>query len=638
MKEYVTVPQTRIGRDYNEASGNRAQRESAMFGFLRAACLLAACFVANACSGSGPETTERTATAAQAVTPPPSATPWLVVLCKAADYQQVPTGDDQAFYTKMFATAGTGGMNDFWSQISAGNVNLQGTVVTNWTFVPGSTSAAAKPPASDQRRWLQIPGTQNGQPLPLTNPNVVQSCVNTQSGRSDFASFYNYIALWNVIVGAEGGFTVTIAGKSLSGVKIDVGSGPGLIQHEMAHGYTFDHSFNDAFSSGGCTGDGRAGAYLDPNDIMSWQCNSPTHTGTLCVNAWENNTPAPDCNNGPGMTLWNLFNMNWGTSNTSKGYPGTGIATTPSWPNSYNNTILIAPRSRPDINASRGIYVRAHEEYGYMVELDAPSNWDQNVPNALTVHRVFYNNPTPYLVAQSGEIGGTQSNDFLAFTETNEGSLYIGMTSNPTATAATVQVVYSPGPAVWWGTDYGYPTVNNPTLGDWAPGNYKGQCWPGQGIIGVSKSISGIQSHGMQCGPRTLGLDTNGTWGTGANVRPMNNYSNQCADTTWDWDPGSYKDECCANEVVEGISQDQSGNLSSILCAAPNVGTPVGHKNCGVQVFYNNDSPAFSGYDWDPGYYKGQCPAGQYVAGISTPAFASIGVTGAAHAILCCSP
>jgi len=81
-------------------------------------------------------------------------------------------------------------------------------------------------------------------------------------------------------------------------------------------------------------------------------------------------------------------------------------------------------------------------------------------------------------------------------------------------------------------------------------------------------------------------------------------------------------------------SQDPITIFASLIAESP---ASVTHKSCKAQVFYNGDSPAYSGFDWDPGYYKGQCPPGQYVAGISTPAFASNGIVGAAHAILCCN-
>ena len=185
---------------------------------------------------------------------------------------------------------------------------------------------------------------------------------------------------------------------------------------------------------------------------------------------------------------------------------------------------------------------------------------------------------------------------------------------------------------VFWNQDYGYPAVSPPALGDWSPGNYKGQCALGSPIIGVSRAINALESHAVECGAPTL---STGPSGGQCYMRQAYPYDNRgTTDSGQDWDPGAYKTECAANEYVAGISQAANGVLESVLCCA----ATVAHASCDAQVFYNNDSPAYGGPDWDPGYYKGQCPDGQYVAGISTPAYSAVGTGGAAHAVLCCSP
>ncbi len=189
--------------------------------------------------------------------------------------------------------------------------------------------------------------------------------------------------------------------------------------------------------------------------------------------------------------------------------------------------------------------------------------------------------------------------------------------------------------------DCGYPGGGY-SLGDWAPGDYKGVCPMGDPMYGVSREpgktwteniecgISGGTTQCANCSAQTAYNNTASCY-----ARLVDNFDDRGdTDSGWDWDPGSYKTECRSNEYVAGISQ-ASGNgvLTSILCCPAN----VGHNNCDAQVFYNGDSPEYGGTDWDPGEYKGQCDPGKYVAGVSTPAYASIGTTGAAHAILCCA-
>ncbi len=188
--------------------------------------------------------------------------------------------------------------------------------------------------------------------------------------------------------------------------------------------------------------------------------------------------------------------------------------------------------------------------------------------------------------------------------------------------------------------DCGYPGAGY-TSGDWARGDYKGQCPAGTPMYGVSRVPGKTWSHAVECGSSAkpgqpiTGQAAFSNSGAGCYTQPvLNNDNRGDTDNGLDWDPGSYKTECRANEYVAGVSQ-ASGNgvLTSVLCCPAS----VTHQHCNPQVFYNSDSRAYSGPDWDVGYYKGQCQGGQYVAGISTPASTSIGTNGAAHAVLCCS-
>ena len=177
--------------------------------------------------------------------------------------------------------------------------------------------------------------------------------------------------------------------------------------------------------------------------------------------------------------------------------------------------------------------------------------------------------------------------------------------------------------------DFG--TLYSP-IGDWSPASYKGECGQGQPVTGLSRFPGQTWDHAVHCAQSAIGPVQAGQ--CYARARP--NWDNRgTTDNGWDWDPGNYKAECNANEYVAGVSQDDSsGVLNEILCCP----TTVTHASCDVQVFVNGNSSAFSGDDWDPGYYKGMCPAGQYVAGVSSPANSSSGTIGGAHALLCCSP
>ena len=104
-------------------------------------------------------------------------------------------------------------------------------------------------------------------------------------------------------------------------------------------------------------------------------------------------------------------------------------------------------------------------------------------------------------------------------------------------------------------------------------------------------------SPGFGCYPRT--------------VRASDNRGDM--DNGWDWDPGSYKTECAANEYVAGLAQGSgSGALADVLCCP----SSVKHQSCDTQVFYNGDWSAYSGPDWDRGNIRGSARRGSLWRGL----------------------
>ena len=217
-------------------------------------------------------------------------------------------------------------------------------------------------------------------------------------------------------------------------------------------------------------------------------------------------------------------------------------------------------------------------------------------------------------------------------TAENSNTVY-DLLSSGSSTAT--EAFFTSVPGAFLNGNCGYPGNYPSSLGDWAYGDYKGECPLGSPMYGVSRVPGQLWSDAVECGTLQSAQSAYSNNGTGCYALPVENWSNRMyTDNGWDWDTGSYKTECRANEYVAGISQASGdGVLTSILCCPAS----VTHSSCDAQVFYNSNSQAFVYPDWDVGNYKGQCPGGQYVAGISTPAYSSIGITGAAHAILCCS-
>jgi hypothetical protein len=187
---------------------------------------------------------------------------------------------------------------------------------------------------------------------------------------------------------------------------------------------------------------------------------------------------------------------------------------------------------------------------------------------------------------------------------------------------------YGFAPKLFWHQDY---EEDWSPAGDWASGEYKANCQIGQAVTGISRYTGARQSHGVACNEDTYVLQSNTCYAR--TFDPGDSRGD--TDSGWDWDPGYFKGECAAGEYVQGVAQTTDGTMNDILCCPG----ALNHSHCGVQVFYSGNSSAYGvGPDWDFGYYKGHCPAGQYVAGVSAVANSSEGTVGAAHALLCCSP
>jgi hypothetical protein len=114
----------------------------------------------------------------------------------------------------------------------------------------------------------------------------------------------------------------------------------------------------------------------------------------------------------------------------------------------------------------------------------------------------------------------------------------------------------------------------------------------------------------------------------GCYARDFSSSDNRGTTATGDWDFGFYKGECGANEYVAGVSQRTNGAVDSILCCQG----AVSHSACAARRFSSSDSREDSAAgDWDYGFYKGECGPGRYVAGVSR-----VTSSGRPDAILCC--
>jgi hypothetical protein len=165
-------------------------------------------------------------------------------------------------------------------------------------------------------------------------------------------------------------------------------------------------------------------------------------------------------------------------------------------------------------------------------------------------------------------------------------------------------------------------------IGDWAPGNFKAQCHynnAGVPLKGVAANPNGASSEAILCGDWIQSGIGNQCY-----ARSFANGDNRGSFASGNWDPGYVKGECGYMEVATGIAQSTSHRLNTILCCPQR--NNADHVSCTVENFGSSNSPSVgSGPDWAYGFYKGMCPVGKAVVGISRKS------TGAAHALLCCA-
>jgi hypothetical protein len=145
------------------------------------------------------------------------------------------------------------------------------------------------------------------------------------------------------------------------------------------------------------------------------------------------------------------------------------------------------------------------------------------------------------------------------------------------------------------------------------------------------KGLSAFTSgnHAAHAVRCTPGLATTYPQGSCRTVRFASGDNLPASPTIGNWDSGYYKGECAADEYVAGVSQSTALALDAILCCRG----AVTHASCSPLIFNAADAREVITSDWDPYYYKGECGHVRYVAGVSRNVS-----NGAAHAILCCTP
>ena len=166
--------------------------------------------------------------------------PLSVILCKSSDAGT--PNHDLAYYRDLAVNGGTGGLADYWRDLSYQNVNLAGSEVRGWYTVPKTTVQW-----QGLGRWAMVAecenAAKNDSSQPYTIPAGHKKIFVTFPGIDFFG--------WN--------------GGAFVDSNVDVGG----LAHEGGHGIGLNHSFSNNFESLNVWW-AQIGEYDDPWDAMSW--------------------------------------------------------------------------------------------------------------------------------------------------------------------------------------------------------------------------------------------------------------------------------------------------------------------------------------------------------------------------------
>jgi hypothetical protein len=263
------------------------------------------------------------------------ARPYAVILCRFKGDDPHPDEPKwEAFFREAF-TRGTGGLVEYWQDVSLGKIDVSGTRVFGWVQVDITREEAGFPP------------TRRGD-LTAAAIRAVQD-----ERKDPITGFFNQISIYM--------YRQTVSGKPIDG-STDSNTGRtnltapfdgDVTAHEMGHSLGMSHDAD-------VTGDTK---YHDPSCIMS-------QNGTFIVQPWG-------VSFGPALCLPHLLLQGWMYTRRMLFDSGAWAA------NPDGITFQLSPNSEPASPAFLGASLSIPDSsppWAYLLEIEKASGWNQGVP------------------------------------------------------------------------------------------------------------------------------------------------------------------------------------------------------------------------------------------------------------------
>jgi hypothetical protein len=265
---------------------------------------------------------------------------WSVLLCRFSDGGALPHA--ASFYRDMFVNGGTGGLADYWDDISYGGIDLNGSEVRGWYSM---NITVAQGNALD--RWGRVDACVNAARNAPTNAYQVPA------GNRVAVITFPAIDMF----GWDGGAFLPH--------DVDVGG----MAHEVGHGISLGHSFSDDPTYRNADW-AAIGEYDDPWDVMSWG------------NAFR--VPTLQFGDGPvGLNGFHRDRMGWLPRHRILTFGADGAS---------SRTLTLAALDHPE--AGGFLLVRVPFDPGdlnryYTLELRRRTTWDAGIPaDIVLLHEV----------------------------------------------------------------------------------------------------------------------------------------------------------------------------------------------------------------------------------------------------------